>query len=128
MITKRFPVVPVLALILKIAAILFLLISTFVLAREIIEATKSPMSGFKWTLDIVLNIVTKWFEQTLFPSTTAWVAAELMLGVRDIEYNSRRALLGNAQSAEAMLVSVTAEPSIPNTPSEADYPGKQPAE
>jgi len=142
MVKKRFPIVPAFALFLKIAAILFLLISTFVLARQIMEATKSPMSGFKWSFDIILNVVSKWFEQTLFPATTAWVAAEVILGVREIEYNTRRFLLGSiAQPTEVIpsappvagitpeyITAVSDVPSTPSEPSAEEIHGEKPAE
>ncbi len=135
MVKKRFPVVPAVALILKIAAIVFLLVGTFMLVREIIDASKGQMSGFKWTLDIVLTIISKWCEQTLFPAAFAWVAAELILGVREIEFNSRRALLGAGAmtpvqpDAEVMPESEIGKPNVPSPaskPSDEDNPGTKP--
>lgn len=139
MVRKRFPAVPTVAVILKIAAVIFLIVGTIMLAREIMTAAKSQMSGFKWTTDILLNVISVWFEKSLFPAGFAWVAAELMLGVRDMEYNTRRALLGNAPLADtATSAPVAADapgsetgapdvPSAPPAPDDKENPGKRPA-
>ncbi len=101
MVRKRFPAVPAVAMILKIAAVVFLILGSVLLVWQVHEATKNPMSGLKWTWDIIVNIATGWFEKTLFPSAFAWAAAEIILGIRDIEYNSRRSLVGGAEPAGA---------------------------
>ncbi len=112
MVKKRLPAVPTIALILKIAAILFLVFSTIILIREIGDAMKT---GIKWSPDIVLNVISKWFEQSLFPSAFAWVAAELMLGVRDIEYNGRRMLLATGQPAGAVTLETPTATAVPDS-------------
>lgn len=118
MVKKRFPVVPTVAVILKIAAVLFLILSTIALVYQVQQALKQPMSGIKLTWDIYVKIISGWFEQALFPAGFAWVAAEIILGIRDIEYNTRYALVSALQAAGVTTAPVMEPENAPGTPVE----------
>jgi hypothetical protein len=104
--TRRFPIVPVVAIILKVVAIILLVTATYSTIRSIPQAF--PMlsgagKGFWDKVDLLMNpqFPLIGFLQNFLTPAMFWILAEFGLSFREIEFNTRRAVPADQQEVEA---------------------------
>ena len=66
MVKKRFPVVTTVSVILKIAAVLFLIVGSTDLVQHFVQEAK--LSNLKFSADMFFSIFFNWFAEILFPA------------------------------------------------------------
>jgi len=101
---RRYPIAPIVAWILRILAILLLATFVYTFTAQLVEITKnwaliSAQQGFaSQFVSFIVDLVMK----GLVPAVVLWAAGDILLAVRDIEYNTRvngAAPLGTAPAA-----------------------------
>ncbi|HOS44324.1 MAG TPA: hypothetical protein PK794_11570, partial [Armatimonadota bacterium] len=88
---RRYPIAPIVAWILRVLAILLLASFVYTFTAQLVEITKNwalirTQPGFA---NQFVAFITDLVVKGLVPAIVLWAAGDILLAIRDIEYNTR---------------------------------------